>query len=81
MDPHLRERGFFQSVWHEQLGASLETMRAPFISTAYEMETVPAPALGEHSREVLSTVCGYDEQQIDELVADGVVRGPAGVPS
>jgi crotonobetainyl-CoA:carnitine CoA-transferase CaiB-like acyl-CoA transferase len=80
-DPHLRERGFFQSVWHEQIGASLETVRAPFISTAYEMETVRAPALGEHSREVLSNLCGYDEQTIEDLVTDGVVNAPAGVPS
>jgi len=72
-DPHLRERGFFQSVWHDQLGASIKTMRAPFGSTAYEMETVRAPALGEHSREVLSSLCGFDEETIDDLVAGGVV--------
>jgi len=72
-DPHLRERGFFQNVWHDQIGASIETMRAPFISTAYEMKPVRAPALGEHSREVLSSVCGLDERAIDALVESGLV--------
>lgn len=80
-DPHLRERGFFQSVWHDQLGASIETMRAPFRSSAYGMETVRAPALGEHSCEVLSSLCLLDEKAIDGLVADGVVGVRAGVPS
>ena len=35
---------------------------------------VPAPALGEHTREVLSGL-GYGEQEIDELMSSGAVAG------
>ncbi|MBA4181065.1 MAG: hypothetical protein C0506_10795 [Anaerolinea sp.] len=72
-DPHLRERNFFQRIWLEQLGAELEVMRAPFVSSAYSMEPKAPPALGEHSREVLRDLCGMNSQRIDALVAGGVV--------
>jgi alpha-methylacyl-CoA racemase len=35
----------------------------------------PAPALGEHTREVLAEV-GYGEDEIDALMEDGAVAGP-----
>jgi crotonobetainyl-CoA:carnitine CoA-transferase CaiB-like acyl-CoA transferase len=31
-----------------------------------------APALGQHTREVLGGILGLDDAQIDELVRDGV---------
>ncbi len=75
-DPHLRERGFFQDVWMEQLGTSLEVMRPPFVSTAYDARARPAPALGQHSRVVLTELCGLDEGAIDQLVREGTVGVP-----
>lgn len=36
----------------------------------------PAPALGEHSREILASI-GYDAAAIEQLLARGVVRAPA----
>jgi benzylsuccinate CoA-transferase BbsE subunit len=72
-DPHLRARGFFQEVWHEQLGRAIETYRSPFVSSAYEVIARPAPALGQHSREILGELCGLDEHEIDHLAKDGVV--------
>ena len=35
--------------------------------------TRPAPGLGEHSREVLAEI-GLGQDEVDRLVADGVVR-------
>jgi len=37
--------------------------------------TRPAPALGEHTREVLAAA-GYAETEIDELFAQGAAAGP-----
>jgi crotonobetainyl-CoA:carnitine CoA-transferase CaiB-like acyl-CoA transferase len=76
-DPHLRERGFFQRVWYHQLEATLETIRAPFISSAYRAEAHRAPALGQHSREVLAGRAGLSEPDIERLVASGLVGCPA----
>ena len=73
-DPHLRERRFFQDVWFDQFSANLEMMRPPLVSSAYESHARPAPALGQHSREVLSELGGLDEARIEALVREGTVR-------
>ncbi|MCL4232203.1 MAG: CoA transferase [Dehalococcoidia bacterium] len=73
-DPHLRARGFFQKVWHEQLGMDIEVMRPPFVSSAYAASARPAPALGEHTRSVLKELCGFEESKIDRWLRDGLAR-------
>jgi crotonobetainyl-CoA:carnitine CoA-transferase CaiB-like acyl-CoA transferase len=40
----------------------------------------PAPRLGEHTREALTELLGYDDTKLDALVSSGVIRGP-GKPS
>ena len=77
-DPHLRERDFFARVWFEQLGLELEVIRAPFISSAYEVESKAPPALGQHSGEVLLGVCGMSAERVDVLISDGVVAAAMG---
>jgi crotonobetainyl-CoA:carnitine CoA-transferase CaiB-like acyl-CoA transferase len=71
-DPHLRERGFFQRAWFEHLGAELEVLRAPFISSAYEVTPKAPPALGEHTRDVLRDLGGMDDSAIDAVFASGI---------
>jgi crotonobetainyl-CoA:carnitine CoA-transferase CaiB-like acyl-CoA transferase len=39
-------------------------------------DLVPPPALGEHTREVLTELLGYDDARLDDLAADDVF-GPA----
>lgn len=75
-DPHLRARGFFQKVWHEQLGQELEVMRPPFISSRYRASARPAPALGEHSRTILTDVAGYSADEVEQFIASGLVAAP-----
>ncbi len=75
-DPHLRARNFFQRVWHQQLGMHLDVMRPPFVSSAYTATARSAPALGEHSRQVLSGLAGFDSEQIDRWIEEGLVRVP-----
>ena len=36
-------------------------------------DPVPAPAIGQHTREILREVLGYDEARLNELVAAGVL--------
>lgn len=40
----------------------------------------PAPALGEHTRDVLEGLLGYPESHVADLARDGVVAGP-GLPA
>jgi benzylsuccinate CoA-transferase BbsF subunit len=76
-DPHLRERSFFQEVRYDHLGQTLEVPRPPFIGSAYQLQPGRAPTLGEHSRDVLTTLLGMDPAEIDRLEAQGVVAPPA----
>lgn len=63
-DPHLRARGYFQQVEHPQLGRGIESMRAP-VRLRGEPETASrAPALGEHTVDVLRTLAGWSDQEI-----------------
>jgi crotonobetainyl-CoA:carnitine CoA-transferase CaiB-like acyl-CoA transferase len=78
-DPHLRARGFFQTVPYPQLGMDLEVMRPPFISSGYRASARRAPMLGEHSGEVLSGLLGMDPGTIDVLSARGIVHQSAEV--
>ena len=72
-DPHLVATGFFQTCEHPSEG-TIRTMRMPMSWSDSSPDPVrPAPRLGEHSREVLREA-GYDDGQIDQLVARQAVH-------
>lgn len=71
-DPHLRERGFWQSVDHAVIG-EIPMFHLPFrIGTDPRPAMTPPPLLGEHTREVATELLGLTDEQYDELLADGV---------
>lgn len=58
-------------------GTNLRILRGPIsIDNAPTPVRQAPPALGEHSREILSGM-GLDNEQIDRLMAEGIVREPA----
>ena len=64
-DPQLAHRDAFQDV--ADAGGSFKVLRAPFRSTAYEVDTGKrVPDLGEHTREVLEAA-GLTRAEIDAL--------------
>ncbi|MXO66329.1 CaiB/BaiF CoA transferase family protein [Altericroceibacterium endophyticum] len=72
--PHLKEVGMFSHVQHPTEG-SLLSVRTPFSvsdDTASQPDSL-APALGQHTREVLRAI-GYDKATIDELLERDIVR-------
>ena len=74
-DPHLGAIGFFAQVEHPSEG-SIKSMRTPTKWSDSKIESPsPAPALGEHSREILQEL-GLGEQSIKDLFARGIVHGP-----
>ena len=79
-DDFLRERGDIIEVEHDSFG-TLQQIATPFRFVGDEPEYRQAPALGEDSDEVLSSVLGYDAARIAELRAGGVVAGPERTPA
>jgi formyl-CoA transferase len=71
-DPHLLERGFVETIEHEQLGR-LRMLGCPVRMSAGRAATRPAPLLGAHTREVLRADLGLDPAEIDALRARGVI--------
>ena len=75
---HLAQREFFPTLEHPVAGPVRVT------ASPYHLDGRPvhprsrAPHhVGEHSRQVLSDVLGYDAARIDALIAKGVVVDPA----
>ena len=43
------------------------------LSGAPEIETNPAPDLGQHTHEILSSILGYSDEQINELINSNTI--------
>jgi crotonobetainyl-CoA:carnitine CoA-transferase CaiB-like acyl-CoA transferase len=72
-DPHLEATGFFTTVEHPSEG-TIRTMRMPVNwANSTADEPLPAPRLGENTREVL-VEAGFSAAEIDALVASGAAR-------
>jgi formyl-CoA transferase len=65
-DPHLRARGFFQTVSHPEAGEVL-LMRSPLRLPESEVPLVRPPLLGEHTAEVLSQELGLTDAELQVL--------------
>ena len=70
-DPQVREIGAFTTIDHPELGR-FETMNTPFrIEGADVGVRGPAPAVGQHTREVLEEI-GLSDDEITALAAQGM---------
>ncbi len=73
-DPQVAHNGAITTFEHPEAG----TVRVLAHPVRYDGEAPPLrsvpPGLGEHTGEVLAEL-GYDQREIDELEAEGVVRG------
>jgi benzylsuccinate CoA-transferase BbsF subunit len=72
-DPHLRERGALETVEHPVIGSRLELGPPWRLSDTPAAIRRPAPCLGEHNSYVLGQLLGIPEEEIEELVRDGVL--------
>ncbi len=71
-DPHLRARGFYESVAHSVAG--VWEMEGPHwrMSESPGHIRLPAPAFGEHNRYVLGELLGLSQEEIEALEREGV---------
>ena len=72
-DPQVRYRQMITKVNHTTLGL------VPAINTPLRFSETPAivdrgaPELGEHTRQVLGSILGMDEPELDRLRAEGTI--------
>lgn len=73
-DSHFKQRGITVEVEHPKLGA-LRLLNTPFkfSETPAEVRSRP-PLWAEHTREVLSTMLGYSEGELDRLTQEEVIE-------
>ena len=69
-DPHLQEVGFWNFDDHPTEGRIRRTSIPNKFSGGMRQETLPAPQLGRHTREVLADL-GYDGARIEALLETG----------
>ncbi len=72
-DPHYQDRGFLVELFQPPIG-NMTFEGAAFRATAMLGPDIrPAPALGEHTRDVV-TALGRDADEIETLIAEGVLE-------
>ena len=71
-DPHLRSRGFIETVDHPTVGP-VDLMRWPPRMSASEVPIVAGPLLGEHTAAVLAADLGLDAAELAALREAGAI--------
>ncbi|MCP5153120.1 MAG: CoA transferase [Ectothiorhodospiraceae bacterium] len=75
-DPQILARGMVVEQQHPVLGP-VRLPNLPFhFSECDTTQTMPAPLLGQHNRDVAASL-GYDAAQIEAMIADGVLHAEA----
>jgi crotonobetainyl-CoA:carnitine CoA-transferase CaiB-like acyl-CoA transferase len=72
-DPHLTERGLFVSTEHPSVGFELVMAPAWMSDLLPRVPVNPAPLLGQHTKDVLRDLLGWDETKIAAAQAAGVL--------
>ena len=75
-DPQMLHREYAKAVEQQDLSTLLLEGPAFLGSDLPEVITEQAPLLGEHTRQIAERLLGLSPEEIDELVADGVLEDP-----
>lgn len=76
-DPHLADAGFFRTEDHPSEGRIRRTATPNRFSGGMREDELPAPLLGQHTREVLREI-GYAEEELDRLASAGAIADAMG---
>jgi succinate--hydroxymethylglutarate CoA-transferase len=72
-DPHIMSRKIVTEVTHPITG-KIKMVGIPMLCDGVRGEIrLPPPRLGEHNREILGGLLGYDEETIDRLKEEQVI--------
>jgi crotonobetainyl-CoA:carnitine CoA-transferase CaiB-like acyl-CoA transferase len=70
-DPQLRDRGMYQEIEHPALGR-YKVQNAPFkMSETPAANHLPAPLIGQHTREIVEGLLGISHEELRAGMADG----------
>ena len=72
-DPQLKHRGFFWELDHPEIGR-YRGVTPSFIMSKSPCEIRRAPLMGEHNEYVLKEILGMSDEEVDELIREGVVE-------
>jgi formyl-CoA transferase len=72
-DPHLRARQMIVDVDFPTRGTTYQTVGCPIKLSDSPASISRPPLLGEHTDEVLATLCGVDAETLARLHGSGVV--------
>jgi crotonobetainyl-CoA:carnitine CoA-transferase CaiB-like acyl-CoA transferase len=74
-DPQVRHRDLYTEMVHPLLDVALPSETRPALYRRVAAADLrPAPALGEHTRDVCRRLLGLSTDEIDQLIADGVLH-------
>ncbi len=73
-DPHVEARGMLMAIDDAEVGTFRFARTTPMLETNTEPRRQAAPALGQHTREILEGLLDYSPANVDDLVAEGVVQ-------
>ncbi len=71
-DPQLKERNYFQQIEHPEIGKyDFDGFPAKFSEVGHRMES-SSPILGQHSKYVISSLLGYNQEDLDRMESEEV---------
>jgi len=73
-DPHVEARGMLMPIDDPEVGTYRFARTSPVLESNADLPNRPAPALGQHSREILEGLLGYSPADVDALKDDGVIE-------
>lgn len=72
-DAQMKARGFYRELDHPEVGI-YRAPRPPYLFSDSEFDVRRAPLLGEHNEYVLREIMGLSDDEIAQLVVDGVLE-------
>jgi crotonobetainyl-CoA:carnitine CoA-transferase CaiB-like acyl-CoA transferase len=79
-DPQLKHRGFFVELHHSGIGPHHYDGFTFHLSKTPGEIRMPAPCLGEHNAYVYKEILGLSDDEIGELMVEGVITTEADLP-
>ncbi len=73
-DPHIEARGLLMPIDDPEVGTYRFARTAPMLEENAELPRNPAPALGQHTREILEGLLDYSSSEVDALRDEGIVE-------